>query len=189
MVTARWKTFLPLSRLVAAADLLLDFWESIPPLNGQHPVHIEPSPAAFVVLFASMSVDWWRSHKLKRVAEKYDSQALEADALHFSTDVFSSGVVVIGLGLVWVGEHFKVAWLVKADPIAALVVSGVIVYVSWRLARKTIDALLDAAPPGDRSRVIDAALQVNGVVEVNVRACAVQAIDILLISRLVWRAM
>lgn len=141
-------------------------WESIRRLNGQHPVHIEPSPAAFVVLFASMSVDWWRSHKLKRVAEKYDSQALEADALHFSTDVFSSGVVVIGLGLVWVGEHFKVGWLVKADPIAALVVSGVIVYVSWRLARKTIDALLDAAPPGDRSRVIDAALKVNGVVEV-----------------------
>jgi divalent metal cation (Fe/Co/Zn/Cd) transporter len=113
-----------------------------------------------------MSVDWWRSHKLKRVAEKYDSQALEADALHFSTDVFSSGVVVIGLGLVWAGEYFKVGWLVKADPIAALVVSGVIVYVSWRLARKTIDALLDAAPPGDRSRIIDAALQVSGVVEV-----------------------
>jgi len=141
-------------------------WESIRRLSGQHPVHIEPSVAAFAVLLASMSVDWWRSHKLKRVAEKYDSQALEADALHFSTDVFSSGVVLIGLGLVWAGDYFKVGWLAKADPIAALVVSGVIVYVSWRLARKTIDALLDAAPPGDRSRVIDAALQVNGVVEV-----------------------
>jgi len=141
-------------------------WESIRRLSGQHPVHIEPSVAAFAVLLASMSVDWWRSHKLKRVAEKYDSQALEADALHFSTDVFSSGVVLIGLGLVWAGDYFKVGWLAKADPIAALVVSGVIVYVSWRLARKTIDALLDAAPPGDRSRVIDAVLQVNGVVEV-----------------------
>ena len=113
-----------------------------------------------------MAVDWWRSHKLQKVAIKYDSQALEADALHFSTDVFSSGVVVLGLALVWAGEHFRVGWLAKADPIAALVVSGVIVYVSWRLARKTIDALLDAAPPGDRGRVIDAVLQVNGVIEV-----------------------
>lgn len=141
-------------------------WESVRRLNGQHAVHIEPSPAAFVVLFASMAVDWWRSHKLERVAKKYDSQALEADALHFSTDIFSTGVVALGLALVWAGEHFKIGWLVKADPVAALVVSGVIVYVSWRLARKTIDALLDAAPPGDRSRVIDAVLKIHGVVEV-----------------------
>ena len=61
---------------------------------------------------------------------------------------------------------FKIGWLGKADPIAALLVSGVIVYVSWRLARKTIDALLDAASPGDRARVIDAVLKVNGVIEV-----------------------
>ena len=141
-------------------------WESVRRLTGQHPVHIEPSLAAFLVLFASMSVDWWRSHKLKKVAEKYESQALEADALHFSTDIFSTGVVAVGLAMVWAGERFKVGWLVKADAIAALVVSVVIVYVSWRLARKTIDALLDAASPGDRSRVIEAALQVHGVVEV-----------------------
>jgi cation diffusion facilitator family transporter len=141
-------------------------WESIRRLNGLHAVHIEPSPAAFLVLFASMSVDWWRSHKLQRVARKYDSQALEADALHFSTDIFSTGVVALGLALVWVGEHFKIGWLGKADPISALVVSGVIVYVSWRLARKTIDALLDAASPGDRARLIDAVLKVNGVIEV-----------------------
>jgi cation diffusion facilitator family transporter len=141
-------------------------WESVRRLNGQHAVHIEPSPAAFLVLFSSMGVDWWRSHKLQKVAEKYDSQALEADALHFSTDVFSSGIVAFGLALVWAGEHYKIGWLVKADPIAALVVSGVIVYVSWRLARKTIDALLDAAPPGDRARVIDAVLKVDGVIAV-----------------------
>ncbi len=141
-------------------------WESVRRLNGHHAVHIQPSPAAFLVLFASMAVDWWRSRKLQKVAIKYDSQALEADALHFSTDIFSSGVVALGLALVWAGEHFKVGWLAKADPVAALVVSGVIVYVSWRLARKTIDALLDAAPPGVRGRVIDAVLQVNGVIEV-----------------------
>src|SRR5262252_6494456 len=141
-------------------------WEAVRRLTGHHAVHIEPTVAAFAVMFASMAVDWWRSHKLKKIADKYDSQALEADALHFSTDVFSSGVVVLGLALVWLGRRWDVAWLNKADPVAALVVSGVIVYVSSRLARATVDALLDAAPAGYRSRIIDAVLKIEGVVEV-----------------------
>src|SRR5579863_2849255 len=62
-----------------------------------HRVEIEPSLAAFVVLFISMAIDFWRSRALGRIAAKYDSQALEADALHFSTDVWSSGVVDLGL--------------------------------------------------------------------------------------------
>ncbi|HEX5435005.1 MAG TPA: cation diffusion facilitator family transporter, partial [Candidatus Angelobacter sp.] len=148
--------------------LLTCIWivcEAVRRLAGYH-VHVQPSAWAFAVMFASMAVDWWRSHKLKRIAVKYDSQALEADALHFSTDIFSSGVVVFGLALVWAGEHWQVSWLIKADPVAALVVSGVIVYVSSRLARQTIDALLDAAPAGLRNQIIDAALEINGVIEV-----------------------
>lgn len=141
-------------------------WEAIRRLSGHHSVHIEPSVAAFAVMFFSMAVDWWRSRKLKKIADKYDSQALEADALHFSTDIFSSAVVIAGLALVWAGAYFRVPWLVKADPISALLVSGVIVYVSSRLARRTIDALLDAAPAGYRNRIIDAALKINGVIEV-----------------------
>jgi len=141
-------------------------WEAVRRLTGHHAVHIEPTLMAFAVMFASMAVDWWRSHKLKKIADKYDSQALAADALHFSTDVFSSGVVVLGLALVWLGRRWDVAWLNKADPVAALVVSGVIVYVSSRLARATVDALLDAAPAGYRSRIIDAVLKIEGVVEV-----------------------
>src|SRR5215467_8498850 len=136
-------------------------WEAVRRLGGYHTVHIEPGFTAFIVLFASMAVDWWRSRALKRIARKYDSQALEADALHFSTDIFSSAVVALGLGLVMIGN----AW-VKADAIAALVVSGVIVYVSSRLARQTIDALLDAAPAGYRGRILDAVLKINGVIEV-----------------------
>jgi cation diffusion facilitator family transporter len=141
-------------------------WEAISRLAGHHSVNISPSWAAFGVLFASMLTDWWRSHALKKVAVKYDSQALEADALHFSTDILSSGVVAVGLALAWIGRRNGNVWLIRADPIAALVVSGVIVYVSWRLARRTIDALLDAAPAGFRSRIIDATLKINGVVEV-----------------------
>lgn len=141
-------------------------WEAVRRLSGHHSVHIEPSIAAFFVMFLSMAVDWWRSHKLQKIADRYDSQALEADALHFSTDVVSSGVVALGLGLVWAGSHWQVGWLVKADAVAALLVSGVIVYVSSRLARRTIDALLDAAPAGYRARIMDAALKINGVTEV-----------------------
>src|SRR5579863_9915508 len=69
-----------------------------------HHVEIEPSLAAFFVLFASVATDFWRSRALGRIAAKYDSQALEADALHFSTDVWSSGVVVLGLLLVQLGR-------------------------------------------------------------------------------------
>lgn len=141
-------------------------WEAVRRLGGYHAVHIEPSLIAFAVLFASMAVDWWRSRALKRIARKYDSQALEADALHFSTDIFSSGVVALGLFLVLLADTWQLSWLVKADSIAALIVSVVIVYVSWRLARQTIDALLDAAPPGYRGRIVDAALKINGVIEV-----------------------
>jgi cation diffusion facilitator family transporter len=141
-------------------------WEAIRRLSGHHAVQIEPSVTAFVVLGASMAVDWWRSRKLRRIASKYDSQALEADALHFSTDIFSSGIVAVGLALAWAAQRWGIPGFAKADPIAALVVSGVIVYVSSRLGRQTIDALLDAAPPGYRSRIIDAVLEINGVIEV-----------------------
>jgi cation diffusion facilitator family transporter len=130
-------------------------------------VEIEPSIKAFVVMFFSMVVDFWRSRALGRIAAKYDSQALEADALHFSTDIWSSGVVVLGLLLVLLGRRFRIEWLRDADPIAALFVAGVVVYVSWRLARRTIDALLDAAPAGVRSRIISAVSRVDGLLEVD----------------------
>jgi cation diffusion facilitator family transporter len=130
-------------------------------------VEIEPSVAAFVVMLISMMVDWWRSRVLGRIANKYDSMALEADALHFSTDIWSGGVVVLGLLLVLMGRTLHVDWLREADPIAALFVAGVIVHVSWRLARRTVDALLDAAPAGVRSQIYDAVSRVDGVIEVD----------------------
>jgi cation diffusion facilitator family transporter len=130
-------------------------------------IDIEPSIAAFAVMLCSMVIDWWRSRALGRIANKYDSQALEADALHFSTDIWSAGVVVIGLLLVMAGRYYRIEWLRDADPIAALFVAGVVVSVSWRLARRTIDALLDAAPPGVRSQIYDAVSGVDGVLEVD----------------------
>ena len=100
-------------------------------------VDIEPSVWAFVVMFASIAVDVWRSKALARIAEKYDSQALEADALHFSTDVWSSSVVILGLIFVLLGRAYHIEWLRDADPIAALIVAVIVVHVSWRLARRS----------------------------------------------------
>jgi len=131
-----------------------------------HHVEVEPSVLAFFVLLLSMAVDWWRSRALSRIAVKYDSQALEADALHFSTDVWSTGVVVLGLLLIVLGRKFGISWLRDADPVAALFVAGVIISVSTRLGRRTIDALLDAAPAGVRAQITDAVVHVPGVVSV-----------------------
>src|SRR6202166_1173536 len=78
-------------------------------------IEIEPSIAAFAVMLFSMGLDWWRSRVLGRIATKYDSQALEADALHFSTDIWSAGVVVLGLVLVLLGRIYHVQWLRDAD--------------------------------------------------------------------------
>ena len=132
-----------------------------------HHVEIEPTLAAFLVMFISMAVDYWRSRALSRIADKYDSQALQADALHFSTDIWSSGMVAVGLGLVLLGRRLQIPWLIEADPVAALFVAGVIVFVSTRLARKTIDALLDTAPAGARSEIIRALGNVGGLLEVD----------------------
>lgn len=132
-----------------------------------HSVEVEPSVAAFVVMFASMGTDLWRSRVLRRIAAKYESQALEADALHFSTDIWSSGVVVAGLGFVWWGRSHHILWLRNADAIAALFVAGVVIYVSGRLGRRTIDALLDAAPSGVRNNIILAVSKVDGLLEVD----------------------
>ncbi len=142
-------------------------YEAIQRLVGHEKFHVEPSVAAFLVMFISIVVDLWRSRRLRRIADKWDSQALQADALHFSTDVWSSTVVIAGLALVTAGNKLNIDWLAKADPIAALFVACVVVYVSWRLARQTIDALLDAAPAGVRAQIVAEVSRVEGVLEVD----------------------
>src|SRR5207248_9592856 len=118
-----------------------------------HEVHVDPSVWAFGVLATSITVDAFRSRALARVARKYNSQALEADALHFSTDIYSSSVVILGLALVYVAEANHIPWLRHADPVAALVVAGIVVYISIRLGKRTVDALVDAAPEGSSERI------------------------------------
>lgn len=133
-------------------------------------VEVEPSVAAFLVMAFSMAADIWRSRALKRVADKYGSQALEADALHFSTDIWSSGAVILGLAVVAAGRSMHMPILQVADPIAALFVAGIVMTVTYRLGRETVDALVDAAPAGVYERVVEAVDAVPGVLKIeNIR--------------------
>ena len=113
-----------------------------------HDVQVTVNAWAFGVILLSILVDLGRSRALMATAKKHRSQALEADALHFSTDVWSSCVVLFGLVLVLLARRLQVPWLVKADAVAALAVAGIVVLVSVRLGRRTIADLLDAIPPG-----------------------------------------
>lgn len=128
-----------------------------------HAVHVQPSVEAIVILGVCMGVDMVRARALSRVSRKYPSEALEADALHFSTDVWSTLVVILGIAGVWLGMKFKIPWLGSLDAVAALGVAGVIIWVGSRLGKKTVDALLDVAPRGLREQITRVVERTEGV--------------------------
>jgi cation diffusion facilitator family transporter len=131
-------------------------------LGGGGPVNA--SIWAFAVILVSITVDVSRSRMLMRIARKHKSQALEADALHFSTDVWSSVVVLIGLAGVKIAALFpSLKWLEEADSVAALGVAGIVVWVSAKLGMRTINELIDRAPEDVAGKVTAAAESVDGV--------------------------
>jgi len=155
-----FSAFLQVGLLVLTCGWIV--WEALKRLL-LHTVEIEPSFWAFGVMALSVAVDWGRSRALSRVATKYNSQALEADALHFSTDIWSSLVVIFGLVLVVAGRALGIPELAVADALSAIAVSGMVLHISLRLGKKTVDALLDAAPAGLRARVAEEVVAVDGV--------------------------
>ena len=134
-------------------------WEAVQRLldSGSHAV--DASIAAFVVIAGSIVVDFFRARVLRRVAAATSSEALEADALHFSSDMWSSIAVLCGLA----GVKLGYSW---ADAAAALVVAVFICIAGWRLGRRTIDTLTDTAPAGVSDRVAAIARRTAGVVSV-----------------------
>ncbi len=131
-----------------------------------HEQAVEASFWAFAIMITSIVVDYSRSRVLYRAAKKYDSQALEADALHFSTDIWSSSVVIGGLLFVLAADWFNIPFLTKADAIAAMGVAGIVVYVSVQLGKRTIAALLDGVPTGIRDEILHRIGEIEGVQEV-----------------------
>jgi len=142
-------------------------WEAVKRLT-EHEEHMVIANAwAFGVIAVSIAVDFFRSRALSRTAKQTQSQALEADALHFSSDLWASLAVLIGLG----GVRFGLWW---ADSTAALAVAILICVAGWRLGRRTIDTLTDTAPVGAAAQITALAAKVPGVVRVEqVRARAV----------------
>jgi cation diffusion facilitator family transporter len=131
-----------------------------------HSVHIQPSVTAIVILGIALTIDLTRARALNKVARKHESEALEADALHFSTDVWSTVVVIAGIGLVWAGEIWNVPWLIYADSLAGLAVAAVIIWVGSQLGKRTLDALLDVAPQGLQREISEAVSRMDGVLDV-----------------------
>ncbi len=115
---------------------------------------------SFFVIIVSIIVDYSRSRALSKAAKKHKSQALEADALHFSTDIWSSGVVFFGL----VFTLFQIQY---ADSVAALIVAMIVIFISLSLGKRAIDELLDRAPKGVEELVVATALRVDGVEKVD----------------------
>lgn len=127
-------------------------------------VEVEISIWAFLVMVISIVVDYSRSRMLLNAAKKFNSQALEADALHFSTDIWSSSVVILGLILVKISEWLPSAgWLSKADSIAAMVVALIVVFVSIQMGVRTVMGLLDSSPDGVKDKIIELVNTVPGV--------------------------
>ncbi len=148
-----------ISALIETLLLLVTcYWiisEAIDRLVNQHR-EIEVNFWSFFVILVSIVVDFSRSRALGRAARKYRSQALEADALHFSTDIWSSAVVMLGLVL-------TLLKIPVADSIAAILVALIVVYVSIALGKRTIDDLLDRAPAGVEQRIFGAVEGIEGV--------------------------
>ncbi len=124
-----------------------------------------PNIWAFIVLIGSIAIDVSRSRYLKRVAAKYGSQALEADAAHFATDLYGSLTVLVGITLLLVGQSVGwPAWLLSAlDAGAGALVAVLILGVALRLALRAVDALTDRVPPTLVDRVMQAAGQTAGL--------------------------
>jgi cation diffusion facilitator family transporter len=131
-----------------------------------HAAHLRVTFWSFAVMITSIVVDLSRSRVLYKAARKYNSQALEADALHFSTDIWSSGVVIVGLICVKLSDWAPgVAFLRHADSVAAIMVGLIVVYVSVRLGIRTIQALLDVAPSGIENKITAAVECLPGVTD------------------------
>jgi cation diffusion facilitator family transporter len=128
-----------------------------------HHPQLRPSLAAILILVLAMAIDWARARGLSRVARRYQSDALEADALHFSTDVWSTMVVLVGVAAVWLGQRMNAPWLAYADPLAALGVAAVILWIGARLGKRTADVLLDVAPTGLVERIRESVAGADGV--------------------------
>jgi cation diffusion facilitator family transporter len=122
---------------------------------GKHP-DLNITIWTFAALITSMVIDFIRARALNRIADETKSNALKADALHFSSDIMSSMIVIVGLIFSYYGYD-------KADAISAFVVAVIIIILGVNMSRKAIDSLLDRVPPGLSEKIRYETLLIEGV--------------------------
>jgi cation diffusion facilitator family transporter len=140
---------------VLAGGILVESWSRL--REGAPAPTISAIP--FIVLLVDIAVNFWRARALHRAAHDTKSQALAADALHFASDVLGSVAVIVGLALSGLGY----AW---GDAAAAIAVAVMIALLGLRLARSTVETLLDRAPEGASEKATAAIRAVPGVIDV-----------------------
>jgi cation diffusion facilitator family transporter len=140
-------------------------WEAVERIF-YHAVELHHSLWPALVLVTSIGVDIWRSRQLRAVAVRTGSPALATDAFHFASDIWATSAVLAGLGAAWVGERFQIEALRYADPLAALVVSLMILRMTVRLGHEAVGALVDEIPAETRRRLVREVERVDGVLAV-----------------------
>jgi cation diffusion facilitator family transporter len=140
-------------------------WEAVQRIFV-HAVSVRHSLWPVAVLLASIAVDYWRSRELRTVAQKTGSPALATDAFHFASDMWATLAVLAGLGVNWIGTHYGIAWLSYADPVAAIVVSILILRMTLRLGQEAAAVLVDEVPAEARRQLIHEVGLVPGVLAV-----------------------
>jgi cation diffusion facilitator family transporter len=138
LITCVWIVYEAISRLVSGNT------------------HIDVNIWSYIVVVTSIIIDLSRSRALSRVAKKYNSQALEEDALHFSTDIWSSAVVLVGLICANFGIYI-------ADCIAALCVATIVIYISVKLGKRSINVLLDRVPDESYAQIKELMQQIKEI--------------------------
>ncbi len=140
-------------------------WEAVSRIV-YHRVSLHLSIWPVLVLFTSIAVDFWRSRQLRAVAQRTGSPALATDAFHFASDIWATLAVLVGFSVTWMGARFGIAALHYADPIAAILVSLLILRMALRLGHEAAGALLDEIPKETRQRLVREVERVEGVLAV-----------------------
>ena len=115
-----------------------------------HPTPLETVSLGVLIMFLSSVVNIGVSHRLFKIGRETDSIALQADAWHLRTDVYTSAGVMIGLILIFLGQRYwpqyDLRWL---DPVCALAVAALIIKTAFRLTAQASKDLLDANLPDE----------------------------------------
>lgn len=137
-IAAFWIIFEALKKLMSAEEVESPGW-------------------GVAVMFLSAVLNFIVSQRLFAIGKEADSIALQADAWHLRTDVYTSVGVMVSLGIIWISHFFfadpRIHWL---DPVAAIFVAVIILKAAYDLTARAVGDLMDVTlPPDEESWIRD----------------------------------